>query len=137
MALLERVYTIPLRREWLKAQRYKRSKKAVAGLVKFLVRHMKSDSVLIGENLNRFIWRHGIRNPPSRVKVSVTKDDKGVVKAELFGFVPKVSEEKVVKTEEKPEVKEIPKEPVQNEVKPVEPVNKKRVVKKVASEDKN
>lgn len=36
--------------------------------------------------LNVAIWQHGIRNPPSRVKINVQKDDKGVVKAQLFGL---------------------------------------------------
>lgn len=85
MVALERTYTIPLRREWLKVQRYKRAKKAVAGVREFLQRHMKSEDVRLGLYLNLELWKHGIRNPPSRVRVTVVKDDKGVVRAELFG----------------------------------------------------
>ncbi|MBI4140505.1 50S ribosomal protein L31e [Candidatus Woesearchaeota archaeon] len=106
MAAIERTYTIPLRKEWLKAQKYKRAKKAIAGLRKFLQRHMKSENVLLGTHLNLEIWKHGIRNPPSRVKVNVTKDDKGVVKAELFGIkIDEPKKEEAKKEEKKEETK--------------------------------
>lgn len=133
MAILERTYTIPLRKEWLKAQRYKRAKKAIAGLRKFLQKHMKSDNVLLGKHLNLEIWKRGIRNPPSRVKVNVTKDEKGVVKAELFGIKkeePKKEEVKKEETKVEPQ-KKAPK----TETKPVE-APKKKVVKKAPSEEK-
>ncbi len=82
---LERTYIIPLRKGWLKAPRYKRAKKAVNTLREFLSRHMKSEDVRLLPELNLEIWKHGIRNPPSQVKVNVVKDDKGVVKVQLFG----------------------------------------------------
>jgi len=87
MAALERTYTIPLRREWLKSVKYKRAKKAVRAIKEFLVRHMKTgvENVKLGTQLNIELWKHGIKNPPSRIKVNVTKDDKGMVRAELFG----------------------------------------------------
>ena len=90
---LERTYTIPLRRGWVKAARYKRAKKAVKTLREFLIHHMKSEEVLLMPELNVELWKHGMKNPPSRVKVNVTKDDKGVVKAQLFGK-PMVEEKK-------------------------------------------
>lgn len=97
MATLERTYTIPLRREWLKAPKYKRAKRAVAAVRTFLCRHMKVEKHLatkelkLGPQLNLEIWKHGMKNPPSRVKVNVSKNDKGIVYAELFG-APKYEE---------------------------------------------
>ena len=87
MANLERTYTIPLRSEWLKSVKYKRAKKAVRAIKDFLTRHMKTDvaNIRIGTSINLELWKHGIKNPPSRIKVNVTKDDKGMVRAELFG----------------------------------------------------
>ena len=64
----ERNYIIPLRREWLKTPRYKRSKKAVAAIRQFLSKHMKSDKVKLGRNLNLAVWADGIKNPPHKVK---------------------------------------------------------------------
>ncbi|MBI2148034.1 50S ribosomal protein L31e [Candidatus Woesearchaeota archaeon] len=83
----ERTYTIPLRREFIKVQKYKRAKKAVAGLRTFLARHMKTDiaNIRLGTHLNEAVWARGIKSPPPRVKVTVTKDDKGIVMAELAG----------------------------------------------------
>ncbi len=88
MAALERTYTIPLRKEWLKSVKYKRAKKAVRAIREFLMRHMKvelMENIKLGKYLNLELWKHSIKRPPSRVKVNVTKDDKGVVRAELFG----------------------------------------------------
>src|SRR3990167_9501202 len=69
---IERTYIIPLRREWLKVPKYKRAKKAVAGL----------------------------KSPPHKVKVNVIKEDDGIVKAELFG--KKYAEKKAPEKKEKP-----------------------------------
>ncbi len=85
MAILERTYIIPLRKQVNKSPRYKRAKKAVSTVRIFLEKHMKSKDVKIGEVLNRAMWENGIKNPPGKIKVTVTKDDKGIVKAELFG----------------------------------------------------
>lgn len=91
----ERTYIIPLRREWLKSVKYKRAKKAVRAIKEFLQRHMKTDmaNVKLGTHLNIELWKHGIKNPPSRIKVNVTKDDKGMVRAELFGVKPEPKKE--------------------------------------------
>jgi len=75
---LEREYNIPLRKEWLKVPKYKRAKKAIAGIKKFLVRHMKVDdekNVKIGNYLNLKVWERGIKNPPHHVQVNVVKAD--------------------------------------------------------------
>ncbi len=84
MADLERTYTIPLRSEWLKTPRHRRAKKATTALREFLQKHMKTDDVKIGKHLNEELWKHGIKNPPCKVKVTVIKKD-DVAKAELFG----------------------------------------------------
>ncbi len=84
--IIERTYNIPLRKEWLKVPKYKRSKKAVKALREFLVKHMKSENIKLGMRLNEHIWQDGIRSPPHHVKVHVTKDESDLVKAELEGF---------------------------------------------------
>ncbi len=101
--VLERTYNVPLRRDFLKAPKYKRAKKAVSALKAFLVKHMKSDDVRIGKYANLKIWENGIRNPPHHIQVIAKKDEKGVVKADLVGApVEKLPEpKKTVKKEEK------------------------------------
>ncbi len=105
MAAIERTYTIPLRKKWLKSVRYKRAKKAVRAIKEFLARHMKADeeNIRIKKYLNLELWKHGIRNPPSRVKVTVSKDEKGIVTAELFGAPKEEKKEEEKKVEEKKE----------------------------------
>lgn len=98
MADLERTYNIPLRREWLKSPKYRRAKKAASAVREFLQKHMKTKDVKIGKNLNEELWKHGIKNPPSMVKVTVIKEG-DVAKAEIFGK----KYEEAVKAEEKKE----------------------------------
>tara|TARA_Y100000034_G_scaffold22546_2_gene26003 strand:+ start:8680 stop:9162 length:483 start_codon:yes stop_codon:yes gene_type:complete len=97
---IKRVYNVPLRREFLKSAKWKRTKKASKALKEFLAKHMKADidNVKIGKNLNEHMWKHGIKNPPHHVKVNVVKDKEGIVKAELEGI-----EYKSFKKEEKQE----------------------------------
>lgn len=85
MANLEREYIVPLRREWLKCARHKRAKKAIRALKQFLARHMKADEedVKLSKWVNQKIWGKGIKHPPAKIKLKVSKDDKGIVKAEL------------------------------------------------------
>ncbi|MBN2880652.1 60S ribosomal protein L31 [Candidatus Woesearchaeota archaeon] len=85
MAEIKRSYNVPLRREFLKAPRYKRAKKAVTALKQFMTRHMKSENIIISEELNELIWKNGIKNPPHHVKVDVLKDDEGTVFVQLEG----------------------------------------------------
>jgi len=87
--VIERVYNIPLRKGFRLTARYKKTKRAGAVLKEFLSRHMKQPDlkkVLIGTHLNIELWKHGIKNPPCQVKVTVIKEDNGDVKAELYGF---------------------------------------------------
>ncbi len=107
--VIERVYNVPLRKEFRKVPRWKKTKKAVTALRQFLSKHMKSEDVKLSKKLNEHVWKHGIRNPPHHVKVTVSKDEKGVVNADLFG------EEKVSKKAKPVEKKETVKEEVAKE----------------------
>ena len=98
---LERTYVIPLRPETQKVATYRKSKKAINAIKKFVTRHMKpadAKSIKIMNEVNLEIWKHGIRNPPGKIKVNCRKDDKGVVEVQLFGKkfreAPKVEEKK-------------------------------------------
>lgn len=84
MSEIERVYTVPLGRAWV-AQKYRRSEKAMSLLRKFVERHMKPTEMIIDPSVNEAIWSRGIRNPPRKIRVKMTKDDDGVVTVELVG----------------------------------------------------
>ena len=91
MAKIERTYTIPLRKSWRKAPSYKRAKRAVTAVQRFIKKHMKSDDVKIGRNLNKKIWERGIKNPPHKIKVNLVKEE-SFSKAEEREIISKIRE---------------------------------------------
>src|SRR3989344_316025 len=127
---LERTYTINLRSEIIKVAPYQRSKKAITGIVAFISRHMKQpdeNKIRIGQHLNLNVWKHGIRNPPVRVKVTAIKDDSGIVKVELFGAPKEVK----VDEKSKKETKSLEKELEQKLSEKVEPKTVEKIEPKI------
>ncbi len=81
---LERFYTVPLAKGFMKAPKWKRTKKAMKYLKEFLTQHMKPiGNVYIAQDLNERIWENGIKNPPRKVRVRATKSIDGIVRAYL------------------------------------------------------
>lgn len=103
--ILERSYVVPLRRQYLKSPLHKRTQKAVSVLKQFLMKHMKGTEVKLGKRLNEEMWKHGMKNPPHHIKVTATKDEKGIIRTELFGF--KYEEKKKEKKVEKSKLEEM------------------------------
>lgn len=90
----EREYIIPLRRRFKGTPRYKKTNKAVKAVKEFLVQHMKIrdkdlNKIKVDRYLNDFLWMRGIRNPPSKVRVKVSKEGE-IVKAELAEYPDKL-----------------------------------------------
>lgn len=86
----ERIYTIPLRKEFNKTVEFNRAKKAVSATREFLQKHMKSNNVKLGKYLNEYLLSRGRKNPPLKVQVKVWKEkvkvkdqELEIVKAEL------------------------------------------------------
>lgn len=104
MAEKDRLYTIPLRREWLKSPRGKRANKATATIQKFLKKHLHASDVKISQMVNETIWIRGIEKPPAKIRVKTSIDADGVVTARL----PEEAalKEAMEKTEEKPKKEE-------------------------------
>jgi len=136
----ERIYTINLKREFLKAPRWKNSQKASYAVRKFLERHMKIDEnkIKIGSSITEKIWEHGNQNPPNKIRIKVIQTDEGIVKAEMFGTV--FSEELVQeKKKEKPKEeksKEEPKEEKKQEIKEKSKEEKEEETKEKPKEEK-
>lgn len=130
-----RTYTIPLRKEFLKTARWRRAEKAVNTVRSFVVQHAKAEEVKVGKWLNEAIWKRGAKNPPSRVRVNVKKED-GHVLVELSELPRKAKKKEEAKTEEKlpAKVKENKEEkPVKQETKSdKKPATKKAPAKKPA-----
>ncbi len=79
----ERVYTINLGRVVL-APDNRRSKRAINMIREFATRHMKSEEVIIDEELNELVWARGIRSPPRKIRVIISKDASGVVRVKPY-----------------------------------------------------
>lgn len=137
--VLERVYTIPLRRETLKVPPFKKANKAAKSVREFISKHMKSNDVKIGKYLNLKIWQHGAKNPPHKVQVNAVKDDKGKVFVELVG-APKEAlkaeeKEKIVKKEEKKaKAEEKPEEKIEQKIEEIKE-EKAEEAKKIEQEE--
>ena len=139
--ILERVYSIPLRRETLKVPPFMKANKAAKAVRQFISKHMKSDDVAIGRYLNLRIWQHGAKNPPHHVKVNAVKDDKGKVVVELVDApkeAPKAEEKKTPKKGERiikeAEFKENPEEKLEKEVEEIKE-EKAEEAKKIEREE--
>lgn len=102
---LERTYVIPLRREFQKVPIWRKTEKAIVAVKEFLIKHMKSEDVKISKEVNEYLWRHGIKNPPHKVKVNVEKDETGKVTAYLFGAKKEESKKEEKKNAKKTESK--------------------------------
>jgi large subunit ribosomal protein L31e len=66
------------------------------------IRDRDLTKIKLDNYLNEYMWARGIKNPPHKVKVKVTKDSLGIVKAELVDFPTKLKfkkerEDKVLK----------------------------------------
>ncbi|MEK6807539.1 MAG: hypothetical protein AABX75_00775 [Nanoarchaeota archaeon] len=85
--MAERVMILGLRKRFLIAPMWRRSKKAMNIITQQVLKHTKADEVKISKWLNEHIWAHGGKNPPGKVKIRVdvvTEKDRKIAKVELF-----------------------------------------------------
>jgi len=96
----EKIFNIPLR-EAFERPRTKRAKIATNIVRNFLVRHMKSENIKIGNSINQEIWKRGIQKPPRKIRIHAVKEE-DIVYSELLGIEIKTpSKEELKKKEEK------------------------------------
>lgn len=146
MAELKREYVVPLRRKTLTAPKWRRSKKAVSVLKEFIMKHMKTDNVIICSELNEAIWSRGIKHPPGKVSVVALKTQIGGVEKTLVNLAEvgleaqqelyasqavemPVQEEAQAEEVKDAEVKEVKKEEASEETKTEEEPKKEEVKK--------
>ena len=148
---LERVHTINLGKVLLSPDN-QRSKRAINMIKEYATRHMKTKEIKIEESLSHQIWKRGIRHPPRKIRVMMTKTDEGFVLVSPYEEeidedekptpakkTPEIKEKPETETKEvetPEEIKEEPKEakPKAKEPKPKEP--KAKEVKPKAKEPK-
>jgi large subunit ribosomal protein L31e len=114
----ERIYIIPLRRGWIRAPKWKRSKRAIKAIREFVRRHVKVEEVKIGKQLNEFIWSRGSKSPPPRVRVRVVKEE-NIARVSLVELKPKLKPKP-----KKPEVEKVKKPKLKAKPKEVEKLKK-------------
>ncbi len=75
---LERVYTINLGKVKL-SQSQHRAVRAINMIREFARHHMKVEEIKIEEELAHQIWARGIRSPPRKIRVRMSKTDEGYI----------------------------------------------------------
>jgi len=147
---LERVYTINLGKVLLSPNN-QRAKRAVNMVKEYARHHMKTQEIKIEEAVNHQIWKRGIKHPPRKIRVRMTKTDEGFVlvspyEKEIEEAVQPTKEKKTPAVEKKPEpetkqietseeVKEEP-TPKAKELKPKEPTPKAKESKPKSKDSK-
>lgn len=150
---LERVYTINLGKVLLSPDN-QRAKRAINMVREFARHHMKTQEIKIEEDLSHQIWKRGIKHPPRKIRVKMTKTDEGFIlvspyEEEVEKVTQPTEEKKTIEAKEKPvvEVKEekiteikkeepTPKEPKAKESKAKEPKAKETKAKTKESKSK-
>ena len=131
--VVENQYVIPLRREWMKVSRYKRTARSVKAIKEFIAKHMKVpdrdvSKVRLDVYLNNEMWFRGCKKPVGKVKVKAKKDG-DLIRVELVDVPEKVKFARA--RHEKLHKKAVKKETPKTEVKKEE---KSEEEKKVESE---
>ena len=103
---VERVYTINLGKVLL-SQSQHRAVRAINMIREFARHHMKVEEIKIEEELAHQIWARGVRSPPRKVRVRMSRTDEGYV---LVSQYDEEVESKTVTEKETPKVEEPAKE---------------------------
>ena len=75
---LTRTYIVPLGLVY-EAPPYRRAKVAIRMIKEFTTRHMKAKDIKIKTDVNKLIWKRGIRHPPRRIRLEMERDEDGLV----------------------------------------------------------
>ena len=116
---VERVYTVNLGKVLLSPDN-QRAKRAVNMIKEFARHHMKIEQIKLEEDVSHLLWSRGIKHPPRKIRVRMTKTDEGYVLVSKY----EGEEETVEKEEKKTEPEKVEPKPVESEKvepKPVEP----------------
>jgi len=97
----ERVYTIPLGKVLLSANTH-RAVRAINMIKEFARRHMKTYEIKIDEEVSHQIWARGVRSPPRKIRVKMTKTDEGHIL--VSSYEEEVESTAIPTEEDKPKV---------------------------------
>ena len=128
---VERIYTINLGKVLLSPNN-QRAKRAINMIRAFATKHMKSENVKIEEEISHLVWERGIRHPPRKIRVKLSKDDDGNIIVSKYQEEKKAGESKSKKDEKKAEEK--PKKEEKKVVEEKPKAEEKKVEEKVVEE---
>ena len=94
---VERVYTVNLGKVLLSPDN-QRAKRAINMIKEFARHHMKMEQVKLEEDVSHLIWSKGIKHPPRKIRVRMTRTDEGYILVSKYE-----GEEEVIEKEEKSE----------------------------------
>jgi large subunit ribosomal protein L31e len=117
---LERVYTINLGKALL-SQSQHRAVRAINMIKEFARHHMKVETIKIEEELAHLIWSKGVRSPPRKVRVRMSKTDDGFILVSRYEEAVESKETTDKKSKVKEPSKETKKEEPSKETKKEEP----------------
>jgi len=128
---LERVHTINLGKVLLSPNN-QRAKRAINMIKEYAARHMKTEEIKIEESISHQIWKRGIRHPPRKIRVKMTKTDEGFVL--VSPYEEEIEEEIPTKEKKTPDVKEKP-EPETKEVETTEEAKEETKIKETKAKE--
>ena len=108
---LERVYTINLGKVLLSPDN-QRAKRAINMVKEFARHHMKTQEIKIEGELNQKIWERGIKHPPRKIRVRMTKTDEGHVIVSRYEEAEEKSKKSEKESKKKGEKKTKPKDAI-------------------------
>ena len=114
---LERVYTINLGKVKL-SQSQHRAVRAINMIREFAQHHMKVETIKIEEELAHEVWAKGVRNPPRKVRVRMSKTEDGYI---LVSRYDEDAEAKLTPEKETKKVSDKVEEPAKEAPKKEEP----------------
>ena len=101
--LVTRDYTIHLSKRIHKQQHKRRAPRAIKEIRKFAEKAMGTKDVRVDATLNKKVWATGIKNPPTRIRVRLTRkrneDEEADEKLYTFAQLVEVSSFKGLQTE--------------------------------------
>ena len=130
--VLERIYTINLGKALLSPDNH-RAKRAINIIREFATKHMKSETVKIEEEISHLVWERGIRHPPRKIRVKLTKDEDGNIIVSKYQEEKKI-EEKPKREEKKTEEKKLEEKPEKEEKKIKGKIKEKKIEEKKVEE---
>ena len=116
---VERVFTVNLGKVLLSPDN-QRAKRAINMIKEFARHHMKMEQVKLEEDVSHLIWSKGIKHPPRKIRVRMTRTDEGYILVSKYE-----GEEEVIEKEEKSEPEKAEPAKVEPEPAKVEPESAK------------